>query len=415
MAWTYLAASGESAKPWHHGSGLPHIVKTTTLPKEFFSPECSGEKLTLPQSGMTSKPLRGGVFLTSTSSQAAGLARETALQELGRAWQTSEAVLSQKSLGLFATFDPATSSWKTCQGSLLLQGTGLDSSSINWPNAGMTQGGQCFQLRKLVPPTDGTASGSSQRRMVSAWPTPTASDDHTGNLSSTQQKEGSMHSVTLPQIAERTNWRTPDTGAGGASGRLARGEKVRPSGAQITMRLEDQVKLWERDRKPVRARPSPLAADADHLGRTTSSGGQEHLPEVAMNFRGKVSPWVTPLEDDANQATRDSGAYSSLTRQVRGWTWSTPAVNDSKNNAAPSQLERNSDALNVQAYLFSQHAHPIQPRSKGGKKSLESSRRLNPLFVEWLMGYELGITRYEAWAIALTLSVRGKRSKSCQD
>ncbi len=118
----------------------------------------------------------GGAFPTSTSSQAAGHARETALQELERAWQTSEVVLSQKSLGLFATFDPAMSSWKTCQGSLLLQGTGLDSSSINWPNAGMTQGGQCFQLRKLVPPTDGTASGSSQRRMVSARPTPTASD-----------------------------------------------------------------------------------------------------------------------------------------------------------------------------------------------------------------------------------------------
>lgn len=34
-------------------------------------------------------------------------------------------------------------------------------------------------------------------------PTPTVSDTFTGNLSSTQQKEGSMHSVTLPQIVER--------------------------------------------------------------------------------------------------------------------------------------------------------------------------------------------------------------------
>jgi hypothetical protein len=34
-------------------------------------------------------------------------------------------------------------------------------------------------------------------------PTPTCSDLYTGNLASTQQKPGSMHSVTLPQAVER--------------------------------------------------------------------------------------------------------------------------------------------------------------------------------------------------------------------
>jgi hypothetical protein len=34
-------------------------------------------------------------------------------------------------------------------------------------------------------------------------PTPTVSDIFTGNLKSSQQKEGSMHSVTLPQAIER--------------------------------------------------------------------------------------------------------------------------------------------------------------------------------------------------------------------
>lgn len=33
-------------------------------------------------------------------------------------------------------------------------------------------------------------------------PTPTVSDTFTGNLKSTQQKPGSMHSVTLPQAAQ---------------------------------------------------------------------------------------------------------------------------------------------------------------------------------------------------------------------
>jgi hypothetical protein len=34
-------------------------------------------------------------------------------------------------------------------------------------------------------------------------PTPTVSNTFTSNLKSTQQKEGSMHSVTLPQAVER--------------------------------------------------------------------------------------------------------------------------------------------------------------------------------------------------------------------
>ena len=34
-------------------------------------------------------------------------------------------------------------------------------------------------------------------------PTPTVSDIFTSNLKSSQQKEGSMHSVTLPQVVER--------------------------------------------------------------------------------------------------------------------------------------------------------------------------------------------------------------------
>ena len=37
-------------------------------------------------------------------------------------------------------------------------------------------------------------------------PTPTVSDTYTDNLKSTQQKEGSMHSVTLPQAVRMVNF-----------------------------------------------------------------------------------------------------------------------------------------------------------------------------------------------------------------
>lgn len=53
-------------------------------------------------------------------------------------------------------------------------------------------------LRMLLDGVDLTKSGDGQVNL----PTPTVSDTFTDNLASTQQKEGSMHSVTLPQAVK---------------------------------------------------------------------------------------------------------------------------------------------------------------------------------------------------------------------
>ena len=54
-------------------------------------------------------------------------------------------------------------------------------------------------LRMLLEGVDLRSTGWGQVNL----PTPTVSDTFTSNLKSTQQKEGSMHSVTLPQAIER--------------------------------------------------------------------------------------------------------------------------------------------------------------------------------------------------------------------
>jgi hypothetical protein len=86
-------------------------------------------------------------------------------------------------------------------------------------------------------------------------------------------------------------------------------------------------------------------------------------------------------------------------------TWPTPTAQDAKNDAGPSQWERNSDPLNVavkreewrtptahdwknhekstQVYLSDQVEQP-SPATNGGQ--------LNPTWVEWLMGFPLGFT-----------------------
>jgi hypothetical protein len=54
-------------------------------------------------------------------------------------------------------------------------------------------------LQMLLEGVDFRTAGGGQVNL----PTPTVSDTFTSNLKSSQQKEGSMHSVTLPQAVER--------------------------------------------------------------------------------------------------------------------------------------------------------------------------------------------------------------------
>jgi len=65
-----------------------------------------------------------------------------------------------------------------------------------------------------TPNTSGMDGGSNSRRALAKrqanWPSPTCSDVYTGSLKSTQQKPGSMHSVTLPQ--DVAMWPTPAAG-----------------------------------------------------------------------------------------------------------------------------------------------------------------------------------------------------------
>lgn len=75
----------------------------------------------------------------------------------------------------------------------------------------------------------------------------------------------------------------------------------------------------------------------------------------------------TPTKDDANNVTRKSGEFQSLTRSVQ--MFPTPTKQDASNNGGPSQMERNSLPLNAVA---------------GGA--------LNPMWVEWLMEWPLGWT-----------------------
>jgi hypothetical protein len=113
-------------------------------------------------------------------------------------------------------------------------------------------------------------------------------------------------------------------------------------------------------------------------------GGLSALKIPALYTAVKESgSWATPttmdslppksreaLQREATQARPGRSKPANLRDQVSNMhLWPTPTVNDSKNNAGESQKRRNSTTLNTLV-----------------------NGRLNPQWVEWLMGWPVGWT-----------------------
>jgi hypothetical protein len=161
----------------------------------------SGE-LPLPKTGIWPKnvpcPCR---CHTSTSSAAASPARTSASPDAARGSTGHARVFGPSTPDSFATYDPATSSWRTSQLSLLEEWSVF---SETWPRAGMTRSGTASRLRPLAPLTGGTGSGS--------LPTPNARDwkDLAGSPAAQRRK-----SPGLATMAAANMWPTPKSSPSG--------------------------------------------------------------------------------------------------------------------------------------------------------------------------------------------------------
>jgi hypothetical protein len=235
-----------------------------------------------------------------------------------------------------AKYDQKLCMWRTCQ--VLMFDQRMDGQptgqlwSENWPRSGTTVDGTLYQRRTLAhrisenggglwptPVADGDRTtnykqGGTSLGFAAGWsiPTPTPSDNWTGNLESSQQSEGSMHSVTLPGFVARF--------------------------------------------------PAPSA-------------------------------WPTPTGDDANNVTRASGDFQSLSREAQ--LWPTPATSQ---NYKPVRPLAPSEANGTHGTMLVGAVGDRHPDHIGGK--------LSATWVEWLMGIPLGFSAleplaegaYEEWA-----------------
>ena len=169
-------------------------------------------------SGQTELPLM--------SSAEASPAKTSALPEVAPDWRENAAAYGRIMPDLLASFDHATSSWKTSQRCLVED---LAMFSEAWPRSGMMRSGTAYRLPPLAPLTDATEFG--------LWPTPNA-----------RQKGGGEYQDPAKILARWSQGRQRN--------------------------LSEAVRLW----------PTPRANDAEKRGAFDVTNPRNGLPAAAKMF-----------------------------------------------------------------------------------------------------------------------------------
>lgn len=139
-----------------------------------------------------------------------------------------------------------------------------------------------------------------------------------------------------------------------------------------------------------------IAENASSSWQTPSAGQYEKRRQVGQTtgeellLPGQAVAWPTPRSSpNENRTTKPAPSHLNRTHgralAAEAAAWATPSARDHKDGADPSPLAPTNSLLGRQA-----------PRSGiVGRESSAAGRRLNPLFVEWLMGWPLGWTAFE--------------------
>lgn len=221
----------------------------------------------------------------STSSAAGSLARTSATQASAQASTASGRAYGQSTPELLASYDPATSSWRTSQ--LCLDGD-LSEFSETWPRSGLMRSGIAYRLPPLVPLTAETGFG--------LLPTPRADERSQGEGAALAYAEAGFKQPTTRNAMRM--WPTPDAYPRGGP---QDAEKRKAGGHSVS--LQDAVhsaRMW----------PTPVVTDAigarNKTSRRTKADESTHNSGTtltdAMIDAGNLS-----LETDASGSNRVIG------------------------------------------------------------------------------------------------------------
>jgi hypothetical protein len=216
--------------------------------------------------------------------------------------------------------------------------------------------------------------GMDLRTVAAEWQSPTVGMTQGGSKTRSGARSGEM---LLPGQAEV--WMTPRVAMGGYT--RDRGD---PEAERQT--LEGQASSW----------PTPMAGTPAQNGN--NAAGSSDFSLKAMELAEAMRVWATPRAEDSESAGMRHGRGVADTLTAQCSIWPTPAARDFK--GSPEELTRPDgksrldqlDRVAERGFPFSLPAPPIP----AGATSSPPSRRLNPRFVEWLMGWPIGWTDCES-------------------
>ena len=207
-------------------------------------------------------------------SSAAGFPAKTSAQpERAQGLPVSDPASGQRLPDWLASYDPATSSWKTSQ--LCLDGA-LEPYSETWPRSGMARSGIAYRLPPLVPLTAGTASGS--------WPTPRSCSAMSANVT---ENTANARFSNLETAVARTMWQTPvaNDAVDRAKGSFnSRGEPK--LSAQVKMWPTASARDWKDTPGMARTKTNPDGSErqrTDQLARAVYSEQDSHKGDGSLN------------------------------------------------------------------------------------------------------------------------------------
>ena len=260
-------SASDSPTPMPTSRRLPISSGTHIVSKSSRPGSQTATSMTLPSGEGTSEPLMAspGVesWISSLQAHHVPVSRspETALEA-----RMTE-ICSRKRSDWLTRYDRATSSWKMSQGSLWEDDPTCGTFSAAWPRTGyMNADGTLYRLKPPAPAIKEIVFGASP-----AWPTPTP-----------WEQQESIQSWTDRRERER-----------------AKGRNGNGFGTPLDM----AARLWA----------TPRMDDSKNNG----SASQQERRGSDLNVQvARMLP--TPTGDDANNVTRTSGAFQSLSREVDG-------------------------------------------------------------------------------------------------
>ena len=364
MSWLFSQALVEAFSGASSSDGEPSApLSVMPTPHKFWRNDKMMDASKLSQFGLTCVVLtedRGAALLTSflEASHARTSAQQARAQE-----STGNALASGLNLlGSLARFDPASSSWKTPQCSLV---EGLDRFSETWPRWGSMRNGASWARMTPALPTVESGSGS--------WATPTVQDANGRDRHN--QRDGSTRPSLLGQARL---WPTPRANAG-------TNRRTKPTPAQMEgkagMDLSVAVRMW----------PTPLATDGKNGGpNSRGSKGDLRLSAAVHQFptpcaRDYRSPNLKPFSE------RGGGRKGEqLVNHIAHF----PTPRAASKTGGGIGLDGGSRARKAMVERFGEE----EMKALGGGQ-------LNPPWVEWLLGWPIGWTdlkpletaRFQQW------------------